>query len=149
MVRSACSCKPVNNQSLKIERSQMTLTNWCIFITVLLPYVWFSIANSKAGKLRDNDNPRDFAEKAEGIAKRAIGAQNNAFETNIGFIAAALVAQLAHAPQGRVDALAAAYVVFRIAFGIFYIQGKGGLRSAAFTGGLFCTIALFIIAAIG
>lgn len=127
----------------------MTLTNWCIFITVLLPYVWFGIANSKAGKLRDNDNPRDFIEKAEGVVKRAISAQNNAFETNIGFIAAAIVAQLEHAPQGRIDALAIAYVIFRLAFGVFYIQGKGGLRSMVFTGGLLCTIALFIVAAIG
>lgn len=127
----------------------MTLANWCLFITTLLPYVWFSYANSKAGKLRDNDTPRDFIEKAEGAAKRAIWAQNNAFETNTAFIAAVLVAQFQHAPQGRIDALAIAYVLFRIAYGVLYIAGKGGLRSAAFAGGFFCTIGLFIVAAIG
>lgn len=125
----------------------MTIANWCLLIAILLPYVWFGVANAKAGVKRDNDNPRAFLNELTGAARGALGAHQNSFEVNGGFIAGVLVAEFAHAPQGRVDALAAAFIAFRIAHGLLYIGGKGGPRSVMFFGGFACTIALFVTAA--
>jgi len=127
----------------------MTLANWCLLIAIVLPYVWFGVANATAGVKRDNAEPRDFLSRLDGTARRALGAHVNSFEANSGFIAGVLVAEFAHAPQGRVDALAAAYIALRVVFGLLYIGDKPGARTAVFFGGFGCTIALFVVAAIG
>ncbi len=57
-----------------------------------------------------------------------------------------IVAQQQLAPQATVDALAVAFVVLRLAHGIFYLSDIGVLRSAAFLGGLGCTVAIFLAA---
>jgi uncharacterized MAPEG superfamily protein len=66
---------------------------------------------------------------------------------SIGFIAAVIIAELAHAPQSRIDLLAVVFVVARVLYGILYLAGYGALRSAAFFVGLVCTIGLFVVAA--
>jgi uncharacterized MAPEG superfamily protein len=123
----------------------MTIAFWCVLVAIMLPYVWFGVANSKAGKLRSNNSARDFFEVAQGIAKRALGAHLNSFESSIGFIAAVLVAHLAHAPQGRIDVLAVLYIVFRVLYGFLYLADKASLRSMAWFAGFVCTVALFFV----
>lgn len=123
----------------------MTIANWCVLAGIVLPYVWFSVANA-AGK-RDNNSPRDFHQRAEGLAKRAVGAHNNAFEALPAFAAAVVIAQLAHAPQGRVDAIALGWVAARVLHGSFYLLDKGSLRSLAWFAGLGSVVALFVVSA--
>lgn len=126
----------------------MTIAYWCVLAAIMLPYVWFGVANAKAGRLRDNLSPRDFAGRLEaGMAKRAYGAHLNTFESIPGFMAAVIIAHLAHAPQGRIDLLAVTYVALRVAYGLLYIGNQGALRSGVWFASLLCVVGLFVISA--
>ncbi|MBI5782604.1 MAG: MAPEG family protein [Gammaproteobacteria bacterium] len=46
-------------------------------------------------------------------------------------------------PRATVDGLAIAFVVMRVAHGVFYLADKGVLRTLAFAGGGVCNIAIF------
>jgi uncharacterized MAPEG superfamily protein len=125
----------------------MTIGYWCVLVVILLPYVWFGFFAGRVGAARDNNQPRAVLASAEGVALRALGAQQNSFEVNVGFIAAVIIAHLAHAPQARIDMLALIFVAARILHGVFYLAGLGALRSLAFGVGMVCTIGLFVISA--
>ena len=54
---------------------------YLILIACLLPYVFTMIAKKTAGfKGRDNQNPREFLAKCDGLAARANAVQQNSFE---------------------------------------------------------------------
>lgn len=125
----------------------MTIAYWCVLAVILLPYVWFGFFAGRVGGARDNNQPRAVLASAEGVALRALGAHQNSFEASIGFIAAVIIAHLAHAPQARIDVLALIFVAARILHGVFYLAGLGALRSLAFGIGMVCTIGLFVISA--
>ena len=57
-----------------------------------------------------------------------------------------IIAQQLGAPQATVDNLAIAFVVMRVAHGVFYLANIGVLRSLAFAGGGVCTVAIFLSA---
>ncbi|TDP74267.1 MAPEG family protein [Roseateles toxinivorans] len=130
----------------------MTLANYCIIVAGLLPIVCAGIAKSKGfGKRRrdggfDNHNPRAWLANLSGWQARANAAQANSFEALPLFIAGVLVAQQMQAPQGRVDALALAFVAARLAFIALYLADKASLRSLAWTIGVGCSVALFFSA---
>jgi uncharacterized MAPEG superfamily protein len=126
----------------------MTIASWCVLIALILPYAWFGVLNAKAGAARDNSSPRDFLLRLEGPAKRALGAHLNSFEANTAFVAGVLIAQMAHAPQGRIDAAALLFVVLRVAYGLLYLAGQSSARSLVWSAGFACTVALFVIAAL-
>jgi uncharacterized MAPEG superfamily protein len=125
----------------------MTIANWCVLIGIFLPYVWFGVANAKGGRERSNHYPRDFANKAEGVAKRAWGAHLNAFEALPAFAAAVIIAQMTHGAQDRINLVAMLWVALRLLHGLFYVADKSLLRSGAWFGGLACVVALFVLAA--
>ena len=54
--------------------------------------------------------------------------------------------QQLHAPQSTVDGLAVAFIVLRVAHGIFYLANLGVLRTLAFAGGIGCLIAILFVA---
>ena len=120
----------------------LTLAYWCVLIAALLPYICAYIAKAGAFGGRDNQKPRDWAAQQTGWRARAIAAQTNAFEGLPFFIGAVIIAHQLGANQGRIDLLAAAYVVLRIAFIALYIGGFGAARSAVFALGLFTNIAI-------
>ncbi len=125
----------------------MTIAYWCVLAAILLPYVWTYVAKFTTGfRPRDNHNPREYLEKLQGPAKRAHWAQLNSFESIPGFMAAVIVSHLAGAPQDRIDAIAVAYIVLRLAYGVLYITDKALLRSIVWSASLACVIALFVIA---
>lgn len=119
----------------------MTIAYWCLVVAGILPYLSAGIA--KGGTKFDNNNPRDWLAKQEGWRKRANAAQGNAFESFPFFAAGVIVAVLRHAPQGRIDALAAAFVAVRVAYLGLYLADQASLRSLAWMAGLGCTLALF------
>lgn len=123
----------------------MTIAYWCVLVAGVLPYVW--VVAAKAAPGFDNRAPRAFLDNVTGWRRRALWAQYNAFEALPLFIAAVIVAHLAPVPQGRVDALAAAFVGFRILHGVFYIADRATARSLVWTGGFVCVLALFVSAA--
>jgi len=129
----------------------MTTAYWCVLVAILLPYVCFGIArNTGRGldgkRLRDNRVPREFPSRIEGLPKRAWDAQLNAFESLPGFAAAVIIAQLAHAPQDQVDALALVWVAVRVAHAAFYLTDRDKLRTSAQVISLLCVLGLFVVA---
>ena len=58
-----------------------------------------------------------------------------------------LLAQMAHAAQGRVDLLAAGFVAARLGYTAAYLADWATVRSALWLAGLVCTVLLFVVAA--
>ncbi|HEX4869188.1 MAG TPA: MAPEG family protein [Moraxellaceae bacterium] len=126
----------------------MTVAYWCVLAAILLPYAWTGVAKFTSGfRPRDNHNPREYLDRLEGPAKRAHWAQLNTFESIPGFMAAVIIAHLAQAPQGPVDALALTYIALRVAYGVLYIKDLASLRSLVWAAGLACVVGLFVVAA--
>jgi uncharacterized MAPEG superfamily protein len=56
-------------------------------------------------------------------------------------------ATITAAPQDRIDLLALAWVVLRLAYGAMYVSGHALLRSGAWFLALGCVVALFVAGA--
>ena len=126
----------------------MILAYACVLIAALLPYVWTMVAKSGGAKF-DNREPRLWLEKQENPrVRRADAAQKNAFEAFPAFAASVLMAQLAGVDAQRIGWIAAAFVVFRLLHGVFYVGNKAPMRSLVWAGGIACVIALMVMAAL-
>ncbi len=124
----------------------MTVAYWCVLVAGLLPYV--STLSAKIGGERfDNRNPRDWLATQSGFRRRANAAQLNGFEAFPLFAAGVVVAHLCGAGQPRIDQLAVAFVVARVAYTLSYFADMALLRSLAWSVGIGCSAALFFIAA--
>lgn len=124
----------------------MTIAYWCVLAVILMPFLWAIIAKRSAPRF-DNHQPRAWLGKLEGRGARANWAQQNTFEAMPGFIAAVIIAHLAHAPQHLVDVIAINFVVLRLLYGYLYIVDQATLRSVVWMLGLGCVVALFVISA--
>lgn len=120
----------------------MTFAMWMILVAAVLPYLCTSIAKF-GGRGYDNAEPRASLARLTGWRARADGAQRNGFEAFPIFAAAVLVAQAAHAPQGRTDLLAAAFIAVRVLYILAYISGVAWLRTALFGLGFLVIVLLF------
>lgn len=122
----------------------MPIAYWCVLIAALLPLPLVAYAKSSS---RDNNAPRDSAEKLSGGKRRAYAAHQNAYE-NFPFFAVAVVAALSFgAATGTVNWLALLYLACRIAHAALYIADIASARSMAYLGGLVCNIAIFVLPA--
>ena len=124
----------------------MTTAVWCVLIAALLPYAFTWLAKFGGRGRYDNRAPRDFLERLDGWRKRAHWAQLNSFEAFPPFAAGVLVAQQRAAPQGEVDALAAAFVALRVLYGALYIVDRPSLRSTVWALAMACVVGLFLAA---
>ena len=122
----------------------MTIAYWCVLAAGLMPYLFTAIAKTTGGRF-DNRAPRDWQARLQGMPARAHAAHLNAFEAFPLFAAAVIIAQLRDAPQDRVDQLAIAFVVLRLAFGFVYMAGYATLRSLLWALAFACAIALFFV----
>jgi len=119
---------------------------YLILIACLLPYVFTMIAKKTAGfKARDNQNPREFLAKTDGLAARAHAVQQNSFESLPLFIAAILMAEYMVVNQSVIMTLGIAYLLLRIAYGICYLANWATLRSIVWLLGLLCPICLLLL----
>lgn len=126
----------------------MTIAFWCVLAAIVLPMMWSMAAKLSSGfRPRDNHAPREYTARLEGKAKRAMWAEQNTFESTPGFMAAVIIAHIAHAPQARIDMLALAYITLRLVYGLLYIADQPTLRSLVWSGGLACIVGLFVISA--
>ncbi|MDF1822067.1 MAG: MAPEG family protein [Alcanivoracaceae bacterium] len=127
----------------------MTIAFWALLAAIFLPYLFTGFAKFQGGfGPRQNHNPRDFLETLDGARKRAHWAQQNSFEVTPAFAAAVLVAHhIGTAAQGTVDAIAVAFVVSRLLYGICYIQDWAAIRTLVWSFGMACIVALFVVSA--
>jgi len=121
----------------------MTVALWCVLVAALLPYLATTIAKA-GGERYDNRDPREWLERQQGFRARANKAQLNSFEAFPFFAAAVIVAQMLHAPQERVDALALIFVAARLAYLVSYLADWHGARSLSWLVGWLACIFLFV-----
>ncbi len=128
----------------------MTIAKWCILIACLLPIITMAVAKASLLKPRreggfDNHHPRDWEAKLTGWQARAKAAQDNGFEALPLFIAGVIFAQMANADQTRIDQLAMAFIVIRIAYVAAYLKDWASLRSLIWFAGLLVSVALLFL----
>jgi uncharacterized MAPEG superfamily protein len=124
----------------------MTTAYWILLAAFFLPYVCAGVA--KAGR-RDYDNadPRTWEARLDGHRRRAVAAMNNTFEALPFFAAAVVVAHQLDAPQGRLDALAVAWLVLRVAYVALYVGDRPNARSLVWIAALAVTVWIFLLGA--
>ncbi|MBJ7311093.1 MAPEG family protein [Rugamonas sp. CCM 8940] len=130
----------------------MTIANWCVLAACTLPLASAGLPKLASSRLPrgggqyDNLQPRAWAAGLSGWQQRAIAAQTNGFEALPLFIAAVILAQQAHAEQGRVDLLALGFIAIRIAYVACYLANLGTLRTLVWSAGVAACVALLAMA---
>ena len=129
----------------------MTIAKWCILAACLLRVLAVGMAKASLLKPRreggfDNHHPRDWESKLTGWQARAKAAQDNGFEALPLFIAGVIFAQMANADQTRIDQLAMAFIVIRIAYVAAYLKDWASLRSVIWFAGFAVSVALLFMA---
>jgi uncharacterized MAPEG superfamily protein len=120
----------------------MTIAYYCVLVMGLLPIVAAGIAK-KGFDNYDNAQPREWLAKQTGFRARANAAQANLFESLPFFFAAVIIASISHAPQHRIDMLAVAFVLARIAYLVCYVANWPATRTIVWSIGIACVVALF------
>ena len=125
---------------------KLTLAYWILLAAFSLPIVAAGIA--KAGR-RDYDNaaPRAWEATLEGHRARAVAAMNNTYEALPFFATAVVVAHQLGAPQGRLDALAIAWLALRLVYLGLYVSGRATARSLAWAAAVAVNVWIFVLAA--
>lgn len=126
----------------------MTLAYWCVLIAALMPIFFAGVAKIGHSGFT-NHSPRDFLESLDGYRRRAHWTQLNSYEAFPPFAAGVIIAHATGGHQTAIDALALAFIVFRVAYGYLYISDKPSSRSLVWSLGFLCVIGLFIVAALG
>lgn len=122
----------------------MTIAYWCVLAAGLMPYLFTAIAKATGGRF-DNRTPREWQSRLQGMPARAHAAHLNAFEAFPLFAAAVIVAHLHAAPQTRLDQLAIAFIVLRLAYGFLYMAGLARLRSLVWALAFASAIWIFLL----
>ena len=125
----------------------MTLAYWCLLVAAFLPYLTVLVAKAGAFGPGDNHTPREWAARQGGWRARALAAQSNGFEGLPLFMAGVVAAHQFGGAQGRIDALALAYVLLRVVYISLYLRDKATLRSLVWGLALLCSLGLFFVAA--
>jgi uncharacterized MAPEG superfamily protein len=125
----------------------MNTAFWCVVVAAFLPYL--GTVTAKAGghmPVSANASPREWLDQLSGWQKRAHWFQLNSFEAFPAFAAAVLVAVHMQASQVRIDQLAVAFIVFRLAHFVCYLADWSMMRTLVWSGGLGCVVWLFLLA---
>lgn len=123
----------------------MTFSYWMVFAAAMLPYLGTAYAKFADGGARtyDNNAPRAQMETLPPKRRRAHWAQMNGFEAFPAFAAAVIIAHLTGVRQDHIDALAAIFVLARLAYTGCYIYDKATARSLVWAVGFACVVGLF------
>ncbi len=126
----------------------MTIAIVCIILTGFLPIIAAGIAKfgptkSASSDPYDNNQPREWLAKQTGLRARANAAQANTFESLPFFYIAIAIAMILEAPQARIDVLAIAYLLARVAYIVCYVMDWANLRTFVWLIAFACTVALF------
>jgi uncharacterized MAPEG superfamily protein len=126
----------------------MNIAILCVILAGFLPLIAAGIAKfgppeNNPSDPFDNHDPRAWLAKQTGLRARANAAQANTFESLPFFYIAIAIALMFDAPLERVNALAIAYLVARLAYLICYLKNWANLRSLMWLAGFGCTVALF------
>ncbi|OOR91320.1 hypothetical protein B0181_03165 [Moraxella caviae] len=126
----------------------ISLAVYAMLAACIQPLLWALLAKVAGGfRWQDNENPREFLAKTNGMAARLNAAQANTFEGLPIFLAAVMVAMYCFVPQNVVNAFAWLYVLLRTAYAACYALNFATLRSVVWLLGMMICVALFVFAA--
>ena len=121
----------------------MTIADLCLLAAVVLTVVSIMPAKFDGRREYDNANPRDPSFYTAGVRARSQGAHQIGYEAFPFFAASVILAEMRGVPQGTVDMLAVAFVAARIAYVLLYLTDRPSARSAVWSIGLLCNLAIF------
>lgn len=127
----------------------MTVAEWCLFGAIMLALLTLALVKPMAGREFDNANPRDPHFYERPVRRRALGAHLNGLETFPFFAVSILLAEFRQSPQTWVDALAAAFLLARIAFVVAYIGDRPTLRTILWNIGMAFNLGIFFLSGFG
>lgn len=123
---------------------------WCLIVITFLPFVLAMIGGAFRKQqlgVFDNKLPRIQQMQLTGIAARAMGAQQNAWEALMMFVPIVMVVQIVGVDPVKSGLTAIVFVVLRLLHAIFYVANLDALRSLVFLFGIVCLIRLVVLAA--
>ncbi len=123
---------------------------WCLIVVTFLPFVLAMVGSflrKQQFGVVDNKLPRIQQMQLTGIAARAMGAQQNAWEALMMFVPIVMVVQIVGVDPVKAGLTAIVFVVLRLLHAIFYIANLDALRSLVFLLGIACLIRLVVLAA--
>ena len=113
------------------------------YALVYLPrFVFVTPAMVKQGY--DNAEPREQQKTVGGVARRALAAHQNGFETFAPFVAGVLMAQAAGAPVETITQWSLAFVASRVVYIAAYVLGWHALRRVAWGVSAAATVMLMV-----
>ncbi len=121
----------------------MTSAFWCVFFGGLLPVAVVFIA--KADDRLDVHNPRDVHLVQTGLRKRAYGAHLNGLEGFPLFAAAVLATTVQAGPSALLNAMAAAWLIVRLAYTAVYLLDFARIRPSLWALSVLLSAAIFLI----
>lgn len=122
----------------------MTIAYWCVFIVIVLPYVWVLAARLPGFTLQSNLRPRVVSDSFAGLQQRLYWAHLNALEAIAPFAAVVIIAHNLQLEQQTLDTLAMSFVGFRLAHAAAYAANQGLLRTVMFSGAMLSMVCIFI-----
>jgi uncharacterized MAPEG superfamily protein len=121
----------------------MTIAELCLVGAVALTILSIMPAKLNGRREYDNGNPRDPRYFTPGLRSRSQGAHLNGYEAFPFFAAAVILAEMRAVPQGRVDALAVAFLAARVVYVLLYLGDRPSARSMVWSVGMACNLAIF------
>ena len=128
-----------------MSNTSFTLAYGCVLVAALLPMFCALLAKAGAMPRGGNRDPRAWLAAQGGWRARANAAQANGFEGLPFFIGAVIIAHQLGAPQARLDLLACAFIVLRLAYIALYVGDKAMARSLVWGLGLAVNIAILLL----
>ncbi|HPU19631.1 MAG TPA: MAPEG family protein [Alicycliphilus sp.] len=128
-----------------MSNTSFTLAYGCVLVAALLPMFCALLAKAGAMPRGGNRDPRAWLAAQSGWRARANAAQANGFEGLPFFIGAVIIAHQLGAPQARLDLLACAFIVLRLAYIALYVGDKAMARSLVWGLGLAVNIAILLL----
>ena len=128
-----------------MSNTSFTLAYGCVLVAALLPMFCALLAKAGAMPRGGNRDPRAWLAAQSGWRARANAAQANSFEGLPFFIGAVIIAHQLGAPQARLDQLACAFIVLRLAYIALYLGDKAMARSLVWGLGLAVNIAILLL----
>jgi len=122
----------------------MTIAELTLPIFVLLIIATIGLAKARGGGY-DNARPRDPAFYQEAFRARALAAHQNGWEALPLFAPGVILAEMRHAPQVTLNALAVAFVLLRAAYVGMYLADKPSARSLVWLCAFAVNLAIFFM----
>jgi uncharacterized MAPEG superfamily protein len=122
----------------------MTIAEWSLLAAVILYLLTLAPFKPMGHREFDNAKPRDPAFWAAPLRTRALHAHINGIETFPFFAAAVLLAEFRGCPQGRIDALAVAFIAIRVLFVAAYLLDRPWTRTVLWNLAFAVNVAIFV-----